>query len=88
MLQRKLEGSYVYYTTDKSGAILGIVEKSDDEYYAVRWYNSPHSAYSAPFTEQEFYDTGHSKYPTRWDIALDGSVSEQEKLAFRIKHGI
>lgn len=69
---------------------LGIVQLSEEvseiQLYEVYWVSS--GQYSATFTEHSFYNTGDPRYKTRWDLELDGSVSEQEKLAFRIKHGI
>lgn len=63
-----------------------LLYDSEEQLYIVEWINS--KQYSAAFSEKLFYNTGNADCETRWPVMLDGSASDKEKFAFRLKYGI
>lgn len=89
MQHKKLEGSYVILTGDDEPLEYGIVKEMRDVpgYYEVHWFD--YDGVSAPFNEYEFYHSGRgNEYSERWPVVLDGNATEQQRFAFKLKHGI
>lgn len=86
-------GDSEYGIVEESDVVASLATSFNDttpqRLFHVKWFKDTllTSHYSAAFTEYEFYNTGNPNFLTRWDIALDGSASDQERLVFRIKHG-